>query len=89
METNRPLDYASLIKHQITSQEVLFEYHSKIEAMIEMILANGVTDFPREKLYHYFWAMNDLVYKAKELNTGLLDMLFNLMSALAAPQTST
>jgi hypothetical protein len=75
MSEIRFLDYPSLIKHQLASQEVLFEYHSKIEAMLEMILTNDRTDFPKEKLYYYLWAINDVVSRAKDLNTELLNIL--------------
>lgn len=75
MSENRLLDYPSLIKHQLAAQEVLFEYHSKIEAMLEMILTNDGADFSREKLYYYLWAISDVVSSAKKLNVELLDML--------------
>ncbi len=88
MDTNRLLDYPSLTKHQIDSQEILLEYHSKIEAMIEMLMANDISDFLREKLHNYLWIISDLVLKAKELNKGLLDMLNEVMPSLMVSKTS-
>lgn len=41
MDQSRQLNCLSLMKHQLASQEVLLEYHAKVEAMLEMLLANG------------------------------------------------
>lgn len=82
MDKSRLSDYLSFIKQQIASQEVLLEYHLKIEAMIEMILANNLTDFSKEKVHNYLWIISDLVCKAKEFNRGLLDTLNKTMSGM-------
>ena len=66
MDQNRLSDYLFLIKRQIASQEILLEYHSKVEAMLEMILLNDLTNFSTEKLHNYLWVISDLVGKAEE-----------------------
>jgi hypothetical protein len=70
------------MKHQLASQEVLFEYHTKVEAMLEMILAKDLVDYPQAKLHDYLWVVSDLVGKARELNGELLDMLVEMMPLL-------
>jgi len=70
------------MEHQLASQEVLLEYHAKVEAMLEMILAKDLVDYPQEKLHDYLWVVSDLVGKARKLNGELLDMLVGMMPSL-------
>ncbi len=70
------------MKHQLASQEVLLEYHAKVEAMLEMLLAKDLVDYPQAKLHDYLWAVSDLVGKARELNGELLDMLVGMVPLL-------
>lgn len=64
------------------SQETLFEYLVKVEAMIEIVLAKDLGDFSKEKMHNYLWAVSDLVGKARELNDDLLDRLIRLTPLL-------
>jgi hypothetical protein len=82
MDQNQRLNCLSLTKSQFASQETLFEYHAKIEAMVEMMLAKDLLDYPREKLHDYLWTISDLMGKARKLNSELLDMVAKLMSLL-------
>jgi hypothetical protein len=80
MDQNKVTDYLLLIKGLIDSQESLLEYHSKIEAMVEMALAKDLINYSAGKLHDYLWVVNDLVGKAKELNRELLDMHTRVMA---------
>lgn len=82
MDQSRRLNCFSLMKLQLASQEGLLEYHAKVEAMLEMILAKDLVDYPREKLHDYLWVVSELVGKAKELNWELLDMMTEMMPLL-------
>ncbi len=82
MDQNQRLNCLSLTKSQFVSQEALLEYHAKIEAMVEMMLAKDLLDYPREKLHDYLWTISDLIGKARKLSSELLDMLTKLMSLL-------
>lgn len=77
MDQDKQLICQSLIKRQLASQEALLGYHTKVEAMLEMMLAKDLVDYPYKKLHDYLWAVSDLVGKARELNVELLDMLVN------------
>lgn len=70
------------MRYQLASQEVLLEYHAKVEAMLEMILTKDLVDYPQAKLHDYLWAVSDLVGKARKLNGELLDMIVEMMPLL-------
>jgi hypothetical protein len=72
MDQSRQLNCLSLMKYQLASQEALLECHTKVKAMLEMILAKDLVDYPQAKLHDYLWAVSDLVGKARELNGELL-----------------
>lgn len=83
MDKNRLSDYTSLMKQHLISQEILLEYHSKVEAMVEMLLMKDLIVYPRAKMYDYLWVVSDLVGKARELNEALMDDLMYTMTSLA------
>lgn len=78
MDQNRLPDCLSFIKHKIISQELLLEYHSKVDAMVEMIMSQDLIDYPMEKLHNYLWVISDLVKKAKQLNEELLNAMLRI-----------
>lgn len=82
MDQSQRLNCLSLAKRQFAAQEALLECHAKIEAMLEMMLAKDLLDYPREKLHDYLWTISDLIGKARKLNSELLDMVAKLMSLL-------
>lgn len=82
MDQNQRLNCLALTESQFASQEALLEYHAKIEAMVEMMLAKDLLDYPREKLHDYLWTISDLIGKARKISSELLDMLTKLMSLL-------
>lgn len=80
MDQNRLPDYLSFIKYQLKSQEVLLEYHFKMEAMIEIMLTKDLTDYPPAMLHDYLWVISDLIGKAKDLNKDSIVRLIRLPS---------
>jgi hypothetical protein len=68
------------MQRQLASQEVLLEYHFKLEAMVEMMLAKDLIDYPPAMLHVYLWAVSDLIAKAKTINTELLNTLITAMA---------
>jgi hypothetical protein len=74
MAVDRISDLLLVIKHQMASQELLFEYIVKVEAMVEIILSKDLMDFSNEKLHNFLWIISDLIVKAKELNEKLMDI---------------
>jgi hypothetical protein len=70
------------MRHQLASQEVLLASHAKVEAMLEMILAKDLVNYPQTKLHDYLWTVSDLVDKARKLNEELLDMLVRMVPLL-------
>ena len=82
MDQNRVTDYLLLIKHLVDSQETLLEYHTKVEAMVEMVLAKDLIDYPTLKLHTYLWALSDVVGKAKSLSEDLMCALNKITSFL-------
>jgi len=82
MDQSRLSDYLALIKQHINTQEILLEYHSKVEAMVEIILSKDLINYPKDQLHNYLWVVSDLVIKAKELNEGLLGTLLNITSSI-------
>lgn len=82
MAENRISDYLLMIKQQAVSQEMLFEYLIKVEAMVEVILAKDLTDFSKERMHSYLWVVSDLVSKARLLNEDILDRLVKITPLL-------
>ena len=72
-------DYSTVIKHQIAAQESLFEYHTQIEAMIEMILAKDLIDYPKPKLHDYLCIVSNLVGEAKGINEDIINRLHKII----------
>jgi len=70
----------------MASQELLFEYLVKVEAMMEVILSKDLTDISNEKLHNYLWLVSDLIVKAKELNEKLLDTLEKMVPLLSVSE---
>lgn len=89
MDQVRLSEWLSLMEQQLASQEVLLEYHFKLEAMVEMMLAKDLIDYPPAMLHDYLWVVNDLIGKAKELNEDLLDLIIGVMPSLAIASDST
>jgi len=82
MDTSKLSDYLALMKYQLDAQQMLLEYHLKIEAMIEMLLFKDVIDCPRLILHQYLCAISDLIRDAKTLNEELLDRLIKITAYL-------
>jgi hypothetical protein len=74
--------YLLLIKHLVNSQETLLEYQTKVEAMVEMVLAKDLIDYPTLKLHTYLWALSDVVGKAKSLSEDLMSALNRITTLL-------
>jgi len=74
MDQNRLTEQVSFIKKPIIpQQESLLEYLTKIEAMVEMLMARDLMqDYPQSTLYSYLWALSDLIAKTKELNEAFM-----------------
>jgi hypothetical protein len=89
MDQVRLSEWLSLMKQQLASQEVLLEYHFKLEAMVEMMLAKNLIDYPPAMLHDYLWVVNDLIGKAKELNKDLLDLILGVMPSLVASDSTS
>jgi hypothetical protein len=89
MAVDRVSDLLLVIKHQMASQELLFEYLVKVEAMVEIILSKDLTDFSNEKLHNYLWCVSDLIVKAKELNEKLMDTLDKVTPLLNQSEAAT
>jgi hypothetical protein len=68
----------STVKNQLALQEVLSQYLSKVDAMIEILLARDLIDFPSTKLHDYLLVMSDLVDKARSTNENSIDRLIKL-----------
>ncbi len=82
MDKCKVSDYVLLMKQLVDSQEVLLEYHIKVEAMVEMALAKDLIDYPALKLHTYLWALSDLVGKAKSYNEDIISTLNNIVTLL-------
>lgn len=73
MADSKVSNLLALMKQQMESQEALFEYLIKIDAMVEVILVQDLIGFPAEKMHSYLWIVSDLIGRAKELNEDLLN----------------
>lgn len=80
MDQSRLSDSTSEIKFQLASQEILFQYLSKVEAMVEILLAKDLIDYPSAKLHDYLLVISDLVDKARTLNEDLIGRMVRLYS---------
>jgi len=89
MDKNRLSDHFALIKHHFASQERLFEYHSRVETLIELILKQDFLIYPKSKLHHCLLSICDLVQKAKELNEDLMSSLMDITSVFIQSEKST
>ena len=63
MTKSRLSDHFALIKQQLASQELLFEYHSTVESMFELILEKDLILYPQSTLRDYLSIIRDLVQK--------------------------
>jgi hypothetical protein len=81
MDQVRLSEWPSLMQRQLAVQEVLLEYHFKLEAMVEMILTKDLIDYPPAMLHDYLWVVSDLIDKAKQVNEDLLDLTIGVMSS--------
>ena len=85
MAQNIVSDYLKLINYLIHTQEILFEYHLKAEAMLEVLLDSNLHHCPKAVLYNYLWALSDIMVKAKNLNEPLLNGLIKLKNMVELP----
>ena len=79
MNENRVTDWILVIKEQIASQEILLEYHLKVESMVGMLLAKDLANYPTVRLHNYLWTISDLMNKATDLNEALLSRLLQAL----------
>lgn len=71
-----------LIKHVIDSQEPLLEYQTRVETMVEMVLAKDLIDYPALKLHIYLSALSDSVSRAIGLSEDLMGTLNRITTLL-------
>lgn len=64
-----------IINQQVKSQELLREYLSKATSLIRMALEGDFLAHPALIVYHYLWALDDFVEKAREACESALEHL--------------
>ena len=82
MDITRLSEYCDLIKKQFASREYLLEYHSKIEALIELILTRDLLLYPISKLHDCLGIIADLIGNAKTLNEEAIGSLAEISASL-------
>ena len=82
MDNSSLSDSINLIKHQFASQEQLLKYHSKIDALIELILAKDVFIYPTSKLHDCLLIIGDLICIARKLNKESMNSLCRIIAVL-------
>ncbi len=89
MDHSKLSDYLFLIKHVVDSQEALLEYQSKVEFMIEMVLAKDLIDYPTLKLHVFFRALSDSVGRAVSFTEDLMSALNRITTLLMNSEEPT
>lgn len=64
-----------IINQQVKSQELLREYLSKATSLIRIALEGDFLSHPALIVYHYLWALDDFVEKARETCESVLKLL--------------
>ena len=72
MQKNGLSDYLSLTNPGLSPQEVLFEYHCKIEAMLDILLLVAEDKYSHATLHEYLSIISDLVEQATVINQSLI-----------------
>ena len=83
MDQKKLADYLFLIKYLAESQEVLLEYQTRVEAIIQLVVGNDLIDYPALKLHLYLRELSDSVERAVFLTEdvmGTLHRISNLMT---------
>ncbi len=82
MDQKKLTDYLFLIKHLIDSQEALLEYQTRVELMVEMVLANDLIDYPDLKLHVYLRELSDAVGRATCITEDVMGALNEITTLL-------
>ena len=72
-------DLHALINQQTQVQEALGENLLKLKALVNVALGEGFFIQEPATLYHYFWAMSDVLSEASQLNQQGLKGLLSVM----------
>lgn len=87
MNTNTVPDYASVINHQIISQECLLEYHVSMEVLLDAFLDKSVLVYPLSPLQRlYLMLLKNKIAASKELSRDMLDRLLTVARLIDLPQ---
>jgi hypothetical protein len=87
MNTNTVPDYATLINHQIISQESLLEYHVTMEFLLDSFLDKSVLVYPLSPLQRFYaMLLRNKIAASKELSRDMLDRLLTVARLIDPPQ---
>ena len=81
MDQKKVSDYLFLIKCLTDSQEALLHYHSKVEIMVETVIAHDLIDYPTLKIHLYLKELRGTVAKATYITKDMISAL-NMVTTL-------
>ncbi len=82
MDHSKLSDYLFLIKHLVNSQETLFEYQSKVESMVQLVLERDLIDYPALKLHVFINELSDSVERAIYVTDDIMSALNGITNFL-------
>ncbi len=84
MDQKKLADYLFLIKYLSESQEVLLEYQTRIDAIVQLVVGNDLIDYPALKLHLYLRELSDSVERAVFLSEDVMSTLHRISNLMAS-----
>lgn len=71
----KPIIEQLLVEQHLRIQRDIEKFLLQAGALFQFALDGSLSEYPREVLHDYLWAISDIVEKAKESNQIALDLL--------------